>query len=149
MSSIFNHGHSAELVARLNKLTPESKALWGKMSVSQMLAHLQQPLKVSLGEKKLKRSLVGFLFGKMSKKRMLGQDKFSKNLPTDPNFLIKDDRDFEHERAITIEYLTRLTSGGRDVLTKEAHPFFGKMTENDWDKLNWKHIDHHLRQFGV
>ncbi|GAC1382034.1 MAG: hypothetical protein NVSMB45_07710 [Ginsengibacter sp.] len=149
MSSIFSQGHSAELVARLNKLTPESKAKWGKMNVSQMLAHLQQPLKLTLGEKKLKRSLVGFLFGKMAKKKMLGEAGFSKNLPTVPSFIIKVPRNFEQERTTTIEYLTRLTSGGPDVLTREAHPFFGKMTENDWDKLNWKHIDHHLRQFGV
>ncbi len=149
MSSIFNPAHSAELVDRLNKLTSESKPLWGKMNVSQMLAHLQQPLKVSLGEQKLKRSFVGLLFGKMAKKKMLGENGFGKNLPTDPNFIIKGDRHFEQERTATIEYLTRLTSGGADVLTKEAHPFFGKMTENDWDKLNWMHIDHHLRQFGV
>ena len=35
------------------------------------------------------------------------------------------------------------------VVTQDPHPFFGRMTGEEWDRLLWKHLDHHLRQFGV
>jgi len=63
MQSIFNATDNAEFIERINKLTPSSPALWGKMNVSQMLVHCQVIIQVALGELRLKRNLLGFLFG--------------------------------------------------------------------------------------
>lgn len=82
MQSLFNKEDNDVIKERLEKLTPRSVPLWGKMNVAQMLAHLQQPILVAFGELKLKRGILGFLFGKMAKKQMLADKSFKKNMPT-------------------------------------------------------------------
>ena len=149
MKSIFNAAHAQEYIGRINKLTPQSQALWGKMNVSQMLAHCQQPLRVALGELKLKRGLMGILFGSWAKKKLTGPEEFSKNMPTDKSFLVKDERSFEKEKEGLINLINRFNQGGVAALTREPHPFFGSMTPEQWDILQSKHLDHHLKQFGA
>lgn len=119
------------------------------MNVAQMLSHLQVPMEVAVGRRKLKRTLIGMLFGKIAKKKMAGAEPFSKNLPTDKNFLITDDKNFEAERDKVISLVKAFAEKGPAVLNGDPHPFFGKMSEGEWDTLSWKHLDHHLRQFGV
>ena len=138
-----------EFAARLENLRPDSKAIWGKMTVKQMVAHGQQPLKVALGDLKLKRGLMGFLFGKMAKKNLLKPEPFSKNSPTDPNFVIKNQPDFETEKAAFLKIMARFADADKEKIAEMAHPFFGKMNAEEWQILQWKHVDHHLRQFGV
>ena len=87
MSTIFNSSDNGFIISRLNQLTPESKALWGKMNVSQMIVHCQQPLLVSEGKLEVKRSLIGTVIGNMMKKKFLNKE-FGKNLPTDKKFII-------------------------------------------------------------
>ena len=149
MKSLFNPEDNNELVQRIERLTPTSPAQWGKMNVAQMLSHLQEPIKIAFGEVKLKQSLVGVLFGRMAKKKMMKGDTLTKNLPTAPSFIRKDDRNFEKEKTQLVSYVKAFVTKGPDGLTKDTHPFFGKLTTTEWDVLGWKHIDHHLRQFGV
>lgn len=150
MPSIFSPTDNANIIARIQLLRASSKAQWGKMTAAQMLAHCQRPIQVATGELTLKRGLIGFLFGNMAKKKILQEGKgFGKNSPTDPHFIVKDDRDFEAEKAALIPMIARFTLQGTSLLTKEKHPFFGKLSVEEWDALMWKHLDHHLEQFGV
>ena len=148
MKSIFNPGDNKEIIDRINRLSSGSTAQWGKMNDSQMLAHAQIPIKVSLGEIKLKRGLIGTLFGSLAKKQLLNDKPFKKNLPTDRSFIIQGIPDFEKEKNSLMELVQRLGKSSTN-LTNEPHPFFGKMKVNEWDTLMIKHLDHHLRQFGV
>lgn len=148
MQSLFNWEDNDAIKNRIKKLTPTSVPLWGKMNVAQMLAHLQQPILVSFGELKLKRGILGFLFGKMAKKQMLADRPFKQNMPTVKEFKVAPG-DFEKEKNTLISYLERFITEGPQIITKEAHPFFGKMELNEWDLLQWKHLEHHLKQFGV
>jgi len=138
-----------EIVSRIEKLTPVTQPLWGKMSVSQMLAHCQAPLEVALGEKKSKRSIIGFMFGRLAKKKLVGKKPFGRNLPTDRSFLITEVRNFEEEKRKLIAVIERFHAVGPRGLSKDPHPFFGKMTPEEWTMLSYKHLDHHLQQFGV
>jgi hypothetical protein len=146
MKSLFDSTVKKEITDRFNNLTPETKPVWGKMSVAQMIAHCQRPLLVSFGELTLKRSFLGLLLGAMVKKSLMKDKPMGINLPTHPKFIVKDDRYFEHERETLLKMVDRFLP---DALTKDPHPLFGKMTEHEWDVLQWKHLDHHLRQFGV
>lgn len=146
--SIFNTTDVGEFIQRIEKLTPASKAQWGKMNINQMLAHCQQPLKVATGELKLKRTLMGRVFGKMAKKQLMNRP-FKKSIPTDKNFVIKDPSAFETEKSQLIALLSRFPERGVALLSKEPHPFFGPLTPHEWDVLQTKHLDHHLTQFGV
>jgi hypothetical protein len=149
MKSLFNAPDNQELIDRINALTPASKPLWGKMHVAQMLAHAQQPLRVALGELKLKRGIAGFLFGKMAKRQLLAEGDMKRNLPTAKEFLVRTDLLFEEEKKKLIALIQRFYQSGPQGLTKDDHPFFGKLSVEEWDKLQFKHLDHHLRQFGV
>jgi hypothetical protein len=70
-------------------------------------------------------------------------------MPTAPEFKVVDEREFTKEHEAMLELLRRFGRGGPSGLTKEPHPFFGKLTTEQWDMLQWRHLDHHLRQFGV
>lgn len=149
MRSLFEADAANGILARLNNLQPATKSLWGKMNVSQMLAHCHAPLQVALGEKQLKRRLVGLLFGRIARKSMLKPGDFTKNLPTDPGFLVKDDRDFDTAKKQLESLIQRFSEADSQSVAAKTHPFFGKMTAEEWGILQWKHLDHHLRQFGV
>ena len=148
LKSLFNKYDSQEIIDRINRLNPNSEYQWGKMNAAQMLTHAQRPFKVAFEELKLKRGLIGILFGGMVKKKFLGESPFSRNSPTAKHFLVHDSRDFETEKKNLISIIQRFEKSESSI-TKEDHPFFGKMTPHEWDVLMWKHLDHHLRQFGV
>jgi hypothetical protein len=150
MTSIFNKQHHQEFISRINTLNKQTQPQWGKMNVAQMLAHCQMPLKIASGELVPKiNPIVKFLFGKTAKKQLVNDPEFKKNLPTFSEAKIVDERVFEQERARLIDLLEKFHQKGPAGLTKNAHPFFGTMTVSDWDTLQVKHLDHHLRQFGV
>lgn len=151
MKSLFNAKDNQEIIDRINKLTPSWQGQWGKMNVEQMLAHSRMPLLAAYGEGKMsKRGLVSFLFGKMAKRQLVTEDKpFSKNLPTDKKFIIANPENFEKEKKALIENVMQFCTKGPDAITKEPHAFFGNLSPQEWDKLQWKHLDHHLSQFGA
>ena len=59
MNSLFDSSGNQALLDRIDRLTPTTARQWGKMSISQMLTHTQQPLKFALGELTIKRELLG------------------------------------------------------------------------------------------
>ena len=149
MKNLFDPTAAADILSRFEKLEPDSKALWGKMYVAQMLAHIQVPAQLALGDRQLKKNILGLLFGRIAKKKLLSEKPFPAGLPTDPSFVMKGEYDFHIEKRKALALLNRLVGGGETGLIKQTHPFFGKMTADEWGILTWKHLDHHLRQFGV
>ena len=148
MKSLFDSANNKEMIDRIQKLNINTKPEWGKMTVAQMVTHAQAPLKVALEELQLKRGLIGVLFGGIAKKKLTSPEPFGKNLPTDKNFKITGQPDFEKEKNKLIDYVQRFAKTGPAGITKNPHPFFGKLTSEEWDTLMYKHLDHHLRQFG-
>lgn len=138
-----------EIVSRVNALTPVSQALWGKMTVSQMLAHLVQSVKVVTADAPPPRMFAGRLFGWALKKKLTDESVMTKNLPTVPAFVIKEDKDLEKERTELLRQMQLFKMKGEKGVHNIAHPFFGKLTGEQWSFSMWKHFDHHLRQFGV
>jgi hypothetical protein len=149
MKSLFNPADNQEIIDRINKLTPETLPDWGKMNVAEMLAHAQQPMKVALGELIIKPSVFGKFFGRFIKNGLLNDEPFKKGLPTAKEFLTPHHGKFEEEKNSLIALIQKFKNGGPDGISKDPHPFFGKMTGDEWDVFQWKHLDHHLRQFGV
>jgi hypothetical protein len=148
MESIFDAGVRGRFIDRINKLTPATPALWGKMNVSQMLAHCQVPLEIALDDLQIKRGLMGILFGRIAKKKLLSDQPFKRNLPTFKEAKITADTDFYKGKQGLITLIKRFDAGP-GVLTKNPHGFFGDLTTDEWDMLQVKHLDHHLQQFGV
>ena len=149
MKNIFDLTDKNDIINRIDELHPNSKALWGKMNVSQMLAHCIVPTKISSGEIASRQKLLGKLFGKMAKKQMLASEQMKKGLPTDPGFVIKDAPDFYKTRQALKAAIDKLYDTDKIELLQRKHPFFGKLSLEEWGVLNYKHYDHHLKQFGV
>ena len=150
MKSLFNSTDNQEMVNRFNSLTPFTQAKWGKMNVTQMCSHCNNALKIAFGELKLKPNLIGILFGSIAKKMVIHSNQtMKKNLPTDKALIIVDKGGFEKEKQAVISIIQRFSEKGSSGLANETHPFFGKLNTEEWDKLSWKHLDHHLRQFGT
>lgn len=148
MQNLFSQTDAGVVINRIESLQPANQPIWGKMNVAQMLAHCQVPFLYYFGERKQKRELMAILFGAMAKKKMMHDGAFKKNLPTAKDFIITGERDFEKEKRQLIGMIKRFTSTA-DPHTTQQHPFFGKMSGNEWAVLAYKHLDHHLRQFGV
>ena len=147
VKNLFDPVVKQDIIVRINKLTPESKPLWGKMNVSQMLAHLQVPIGVADGTQKLKRTLFGRIVGPMVKSIIYNDKPFKRSLPTDPSFVMfGSEKDFETEKQKLLVMVNNFTE---TAIVNETHVFFGKLTKEQWSKGTWKHLDHHLTQFGV
>lgn len=149
MKSIFDPAENDSIISRIHQLTPESKALWGKMNAAQMLSHCQAPMDVAYGKLSLKANPIIALLGRLMKNKILNESEFKKNSPTAPAFIRNTPCDFENSKSELIHKIRRLASEGEHIIVTHKHPFFGKMSNEEWDILMWKHMDHHLRQFGV
>lgn len=135
-----------ELLDRIEKLSPQSQRVWGKMSVAQMLTHLQRPIEVAYGTRTVRGNLMMRLVFPLFKKMLYDHRPYPKGMPSDKTFVVKDDRDFEKEKARLVELIRNFSP---DTVTLEVHPIFGKLSKDNWSKATWKHVDHHLQQFGV
>jgi len=149
MPSIFNTSDNQDLISRIDKLAPNTAATWGKMNAAQMLSHCQAPMDVAFGDLKLKSNFLLLLVGRIYKKKILAAPGFKKNSPTAPDFLRNGECDFEKSKSELIQKINRFSEQGEKVIKMHKHPFFGNMTSEEWDILQWKHLDHHLKQFGV
>jgi hypothetical protein len=149
MKSLFDRATAEELRQRMGQLRPESEHVWGRMNAAQMLAHCSVGMEVSLGDLVLKQILLGRIFGKRVKASLLGGKPMGHNAPTDKHYVVAGERDFEVERQRLAGLIERFQAGGPGGCTKHPHSFFGRMTPDEWSALNYVHLDHHLKQFGV
>jgi hypothetical protein len=140
----------ADVKARLARLQPDSPRQWGRMTPAQAVAHLSISFDAALGDVTPPRMLIGRFIGALIKPTMVGSDKpMQQGAPTVPTFVVADDRDLDTERARLSTLLDRFVDGGAAACTTKPHAFFGRMTPDQWSVLMYKHLDHHLRQFGV
>jgi hypothetical protein len=149
MNNLYNQTDTDEILKRLEKLSSNAERCWGKMDVAQMLAHLNVSLETAMGRNFPKRMFIGRIIGKFLKKSVLNENRMQKNSPTDKNYKFTDTRNFEQEKAKAIDLIKIFHENGPEKCTKHPHSFFGKFTPEEWAILQWKHFDHHLRQFGV
>ena len=148
MKSLLEPATALEIIHRIEQLTPSTPAQWGKMNVAQMMAHCSYALKLYLTGKKLRRPILAILFGGIAKKRMLTNKPWARNLPTAKELKPAAGSEFEREKTNLIENISLFVTKGAKA-TPIPHPFFGKMTTADWGLHQYKHLDHHLTQFGV
>ena len=151
MQNIFDQHVVTALIGRIDKLNAVSKPLWGKMTASQMLAHCCVPYEMVYEPDKHPRpnAFMKFILKLLAKETVVGSKPYKHNTRTAPAFLIKDDKDFEAEKKRLTDYLNTTQQLGEDYFEgKESHSF-GVLTKEEWNIMFYKHLDHHLRQFGV
>ncbi len=146
MKSIFGESVYQELLSRIAALNEKSERQWGKMTAGQMALHCQFPIKIGVDNKHKGN---GNLFVRMFfKKTMYNDAPLRKNLPTDPKLKVKEEKDLAIEKA----KLKQLVSDFYECKSRtkwNPHPLFGKLTHEQWGKMQYKHLNLHLTQFGV
>ena len=151
MKNLFDATVADQVKTRLSKLQPQTERLWGKMTAAQMLAHCSVSMQWAVGEVVPdKIALPARLMGRLVKLMVFrNEDPLRKNSPTAKSLIVAGEPDLATERGRLSGLIDRFAAGGPAACTTNPHSFFGKMTPDEWAILMYKHLDHHMRQFGV
>ena len=149
MQSLFKPADREDLSRRLAALEPGAQRQWGKMDPAQMLLHCAIGLEAATGDRPTKQSFLGKLVKPFIIRTVLGEKPFRRSVPTDPTFVVSDAQDFGLERARLAMIIDRFVQRGPESAERQTHVFFGRLSGDQWGRLMYKHLDHHLRQFGV
>ncbi len=150
LPDIFTKEVSEEIISRINKLNSSTQPKWGKMSVAQMLAHCSVTYEYMFEDKHKKPGFVmGLMLKLLVKQMVVNETPYKPNNRTAPAFIITDERDFDKEKQRLTEYIRRTQEhGGTHFDGKESHSF-GALNKTEWNNMMYKHLNHHLTQFGV
>ncbi len=148
MKSIFDEATYTDLLVRIDRLQPTSERLWGVMDPAQMLNHCTHPLAVGLGRETLKRpNLIMRILLSTFKKSLYNDTPWKRNMPTVKQYKVILEKDFNNEKKALLELLKDFHKT-QSVDQLIVHPAFGRFTLEQWGQLQYKHLNHHLTQFG-
>ncbi|MDB5234226.1 MAG: hypothetical protein JWR44_1219 [Hymenobacter sp.] len=149
MLTLYDNATLQDTLARFDQLGPDSTRRWGKMAPAQMLAHCSAALELATGDRQPSRMLIGRLIGWLFKDSLTNDKPFNRNGPTDPTFVVSDERDFAKEKVRLVGLIQKFAALGPEGAPTHPHSFFGHLTPTQWGGSVAKHLDHHLQQFGV
>ncbi len=151
LPNIFDLNVSEAVIARIASLHPNSPAKWGKMNVSQMLAHCCVTYEMIYENKHKKPNFFMRLILKWFVKKSVTNDTLAlaKNSPTAPEFVMSSEKDFEVEKTRLIDFIRKTQQMGESFFDKKESLGFGILSKTEWNNLMYKHLEHHLQQFGA
>lgn len=151
MENIFDAKTAQDYINRINRLTISSERKWGKMTVNQMLAHLNVAYEMIYEpHKHPKPSFIArWILKTFVKPKVTNEIPYKQNLPTGPTFIIKEEPDFETEKKRLIGFIQKTQQLGPDAFEGKENTSFGKLTAQQWNNMLAKHLNHHLAQFNV
>ena len=149
MKTLYQPEVAEEVISRVDKLQPAAERQWGKMDVAQMMAHCSAGMDMASGRLNIPRVFIGRLLAPFVKPIFTNEKPFSRNNPTSNKLVVADQRDFLREQEQLKLKVRQFHEGGEARCTRHPHPFFGELTPQEWGRGMYKHLDHHLRQFGA
>ena len=150
LPNVFNEAAVNLLVTRVNNLTADKVALWGKMNVAQMLAHCNVTYEMVYDNiHKTPNAVVRFILKALVKNKVVNEKPYTHNGSTAPQFVIKTTKNFNVEKKRLIDYILKSQKNGEAYFNNKASHSFGNLTSTEWNNMFYKHLDHHLNQFGV
>jgi hypothetical protein len=145
--TLFDREARGGLLSRAEQVTPESRARWGKMNAEQMLTHLVEAMRMALGELRPKPKNLPIRYPPL-RQLIVYWLPWPKGSPTAPELLPSNSREIEESKR-ELARLVELIGERASADVWPEHPAFGKLSRRGWGVLGWRHMDHHLRQFGV
>jgi uncharacterized protein DUF1569 len=150
VKTLFDPEVAREVKARVRSVRPDAARHWGKMNAAQAIAHCARGMEMAVGDLRPKRVFIGRIIGPLVKPLALGDDRpMKRNSPTAPELVVSGERDLDVERERLCALIDRFAAGGPAQCTTHPHAFFGPLAPEQWADLMYKHLDHHLRQFGA
>jgi hypothetical protein len=147
MKTIWNSSDHTEMKNRIARLTPDARPRWGRMSAPQMVVHLTDALRMASGELAIAPKKVWLRHSPL-KQLIIYWLPWPKGVPTMEQLLSRVAGEWPAEVAALQSTLDDLVRRG-PANAAPAHPAFGRLTGRTWGVLVYRHLDHHLRQFGV
>lgn len=146
MKNIFDAADRSAIIDRIRGLGPDNARRWGTMSLSKALCHMGDQLSSALGEleaKRVKTPVSRFPI----KQLVVWVMPWPKGIQTAPEMLTTDLAELDVARDRLVELIERM--GARGVEAEwTPHVAFGPLSGKAWGRLAWRHLDHHLKQFG-
>lgn len=151
LPNVFSESVARELQDRIGRLQASQTPLWGKMDAARMLAHCNVTYEMVYEPEKHRKpgALMRFILKAMVKPKVVGEQGYKQNGPTAPQFIISDQRTFETEQARLCQYIARVQQEGAAAFEGRESHSFGKLSATEWNNMFYKHLDHHLKQFGL
>ncbi|AZA80132.1 DUF1569 domain-containing protein [Chryseobacterium sp. G0186] len=135
----------------MSKLSANTPGKWGKMNAGQMLKHCDLVLQVAL--KKIELPPINIFYkaiGIVTKIEMyVFNNGIPRNMPTFQKLIVNFECDFDESKTNLLNTLEEFRRACAYKKLPPHHRLFGNMTEKDWEFLEYKHLDHHLKQFNV
>lgn len=146
MPTLRNTVDRKRLIERLYKVKPESRPQWGSLTAPRMLCHLSDGLAMALGDIAIE-SLGRKKYQRFPLKHLiLYVIQFPRNVQTMPELLATEPNSFEADRERLVQQIERLVRKSDGA--GPEHPLLGVLSNKAWNVLQYKHIEHHLTQFG-
>lgn len=144
---LFKDEDLKKVLARINMLNDNSVSRWGSLSREQMMVHCTKVLEVAINpyEKQL---FIGKLFGAYVVKKILKNKEMKKGIKSSKVLFEEFPKSLEEEKERLISTFIQFHEKGPEFYENKLHPFFGRLTAKQWNELTYKHLNHHLSQFG-
>ncbi len=149
MKLLFAPSVYREVLDRIDQLNPESQPKWGEMNVAQMMDHCAEVQDVSNGKALNGSSFMVKLFKGMIRKIVVSEKPYKPGIPTHPQYRQSEPKDFAVSKARLLKAIRLFAEENKDGPSQHKHPLFGEMSHQEKGWSTYKHIDHHLQQFGV
>ncbi len=150
LPNIFTKSVSDKVIQRIESLNSNSSSKWGKMSIDQMLAHCNVTYELVFEDKHPKpNAFAKFMIQLFAKDIVVSEKPYKQNSRTAPVFLMSDQKNFEKEKSRLIDYIHKVQVLGEQHFDGKASHAFGNLSKTEWNNMFYKHLDHHLNQFGV
>jgi hypothetical protein len=144
--TLLNDEDRSRLLQRLQRVRPDAEPAWGTLNAPRMLCHAADQMRVALGDLASKpvhtfasRTLLKFLVINTGFAPPRGK------IQTAPEMLMSQPATWEADLSACVELAERVGTGE----ARAVHPTFGPLSPEQWGRLCWKHLNHHLVQFGV
>lgn len=151
MKNIFDKAVAEELISRIDKLNADSERVWGSMDAAQMLAHCNVTYEMIYEEGKHPKAkgFKKFILKTFVKPIVVTEKIYKKNSPTAPAFIVKSDKNFDAEKERLVNFIRKTSELGAAHFEGKESNSFGALNSTEWNNMLYKHLDHHLNQFGV
>lgn len=146
--NLFEQDNFNVMFERINKFDKNTERQWGILEHAQMLAHCSKVIELALNTHK-KQIFIGKLLGKYVVNKILNNKGATKrNVRSTKKLFIENPNEFEEEKVKLLELFSKFHENGATFYENKLHPFFGKLTAQQWNDLMYKHLHHHLSQFS-
>lgn len=150
MILLLNQDTISDIFRRLDALSTNDQPLFGKMNPAEMMKHCTRAIEIPLGIRNINPHwFFKLVFGRWVRTKILSDEIYAPNQPTAPEFKIHDKSlCFEEEKGKLASAINEFVRKNDSEMENVVHGLIGKLSADEWRKSQWKHLDHHLRQFG-